>query len=79
MSLNFLISSLYTIGKLELALVSVGLQASCATKVLNIYIYLKASFIRFCAVVVFLYQWLLVCLLYGSQIQDITVCKTHDD
>ena len=59
-SLNFL--SLNTIGKLELALFSMGLQVGCATKVLNNHIYLKAFLSRLFAVVVFLGQLLLVCL-----------------
>ena len=63
MSLNFLISSLYTIEILELALVSVRLQVGSATKFFNNHLYLKASLARFCAVVAFLGQLLLICLL----------------
>ena len=48
-----------------------GLQVVCATKVLNSHINLKASLMHFCAVVVFLGQLLLVCLVYESQMQDI--------
>ena len=41
------VSSLYTAGKLELALVSLGLQVGCVT-ILNNQAYLKASLTHFC-------------------------------